>query len=141
MRSAFSTGNTNTLAVADLAGVGGLDDGLDGRLDLRVGQDDFDLDLGQEIHGVFAAAIDLGVAFLAAKPLTSVTVMPWMPISFRASLTSFSLNGLMMASIFFMCRACVNRCRRFRRVASGPGPESSSSATRAGRPARPRASG
>src|SRR5580704_14188022 len=35
------------------------------------------------------------------KPLTSVTVMPWMPTSARASFTSSSLNGLMMASTFF----------------------------------------
>ena len=31
------------------------------------GSDGFDFDLRQEIHGVFAAAIDFGVAFLPAK--------------------------------------------------------------------------
>src|ERR1017187_2898611 len=36
------------------------------------------------------------------KPFTSVTVIPCTPTSARASLTSSSLNGLMMASIFFM---------------------------------------
>ena len=36
------------------------------------------------------------------KPLTSVTVMPWMPTSARASFTSSSLNGLMIASTFFI---------------------------------------
>jgi len=32
-------------------------------------------------------------------------VIPLMPISFKASLTSSNLNGLMMASIFFMLAA------------------------------------
>src|SRR5258708_7865885 len=36
------------------------------------------------------------------NPFTSVTVMPWTSTSLRAVLTSSSLNGLMMASIFFM---------------------------------------
>src|SRR5438445_3962380 len=40
--------------------------------------------------------------FCRPKPRTSVTVMPMTPISVRASLTSSSLNGLMIASIFFM---------------------------------------
>jgi hypothetical protein len=34
--------------------------------------------------------------------LTSLTVMPSMPISANASFTSSILNGLMMASIFFI---------------------------------------
>src|SRR5262245_14302096 len=40
--------------------------------------------------------------FWRPKPRTSVTVIPITPISVRASLTSSSLNGLMIASIFFM---------------------------------------
>src|SRR5206468_1901668 len=40
--------------------------------------------------------------FRRPKPLTSVTVIPSMPSSASASLTSSSLNGLMMASSFFM---------------------------------------
>src|SRR6516225_12242465 len=40
--------------------------------------------------------------FWRPKPFTSVTVMPLMPTSWRASFTSSSLNGLMIASIFFM---------------------------------------
>src|SRR2546429_2428709 len=40
--------------------------------------------------------------FCRPKPRTSVTVMPITPISVSASLTSSSLNGLMIASIFFM---------------------------------------
>jgi hypothetical protein len=34
-----------------------------------VGHDDLDFHLGQEVHGVFAAAVDLGVALLAAEAL------------------------------------------------------------------------
>src|SRR5438093_596232 len=40
--------------------------------------------------------------FWRPKPRTSVTVMPMTPISVSASLTSSSLKGLMIASIFFM---------------------------------------
>src|SRR5215475_10816833 len=40
--------------------------------------------------------------FWRPKPRTSVTVMPMMPSSVSASLTSSSLKGLMIASIFFI---------------------------------------
>src|SRR5579859_7985406 len=45
------------LAIADLAGFRGGEDGFDGGFHLRVRQDGFNFDLGQEIHGIFAAAI------------------------------------------------------------------------------------
>ena len=90
------------LPVANLAGLGRLDDRVHRRRDLAVPQHDLDLDLGQEIDGVFAATVNLGVALLRPKPLTSETVMPSTPRPDRASLTSSSLKGLMMASIFFM---------------------------------------
>jgi hypothetical protein len=67
---------------------------------------DLKLCLGQEVHGVFAAAVDLGVAFLTAEPLTSVTVMPSMPTAPSASLTSSNLNGLMIAMMSFMVGKC-----------------------------------
>lgn len=54
-------------AVADLAGLGGFDDGLDSRNYHAVGENDFDFDLGQKINGVFAAAVNFGMAFLTAK--------------------------------------------------------------------------
>src|SRR3954466_13518655 len=54
------------LAVADLAGLGSGGDGVDGLVDLIRGNSDLDLDLGQEAHGVFGAAIDFRMAFLAA---------------------------------------------------------------------------
>src|SRR5271157_3228064 len=40
--------------------------------------------------------------FCLPNPFTSVTVIPWMPISFRASFTSSSLKGFIIASIFFI---------------------------------------
>src|SRR5262249_42973214 len=55
------------LAVADLAGLRGFDDGGHSALDAVVGEDEFEFDLGQEIDGIFAASVNFGVAFLAAK--------------------------------------------------------------------------
>src|ERR1700757_2349990 len=40
--------------------------------------------------------------FCRPKPLTSLTVIPVMPTSCSAFFTSSSLNGLMIASIFFI---------------------------------------
>src|SRR5436190_4486495 len=57
------------LAVADLAGFGRAGDRLDDAVGAIVRHHDLDLDLGQEVHGVFGAAIDLGVALLAAEAL------------------------------------------------------------------------
>src|SRR4051812_24666165 len=57
------------LSVADLAGLGGRHDRVDDFVDLIGWDRRLDLDLGQEAHGVFGAAIDFGVAFLAAVPL------------------------------------------------------------------------
>lgn len=88
--------------VADFAGIGALDNGLGDKGGLSVIDDDVDLDLWQEIDGVFRTTVNFRVAFCRPKPLTSVTVMPCTPTSARASLTSSSLNGLIIASIFFM---------------------------------------
>src|SRR5436190_20486445 len=57
------------LAVADLAGARRFDDGVDRALDLVVRDHDLDLHLRQEIDHVLGAAIELGVALLAAEPL------------------------------------------------------------------------
>src|SRR5258705_1011761 len=54
------------LAVADLAGFGSRGDGVDGLVDLVRGDSDLDLDLGQEAHRVFGAAIDFRMALLPA---------------------------------------------------------------------------
>src|SRR5207237_10534411 len=57
------------LAVADLSGLRSRRDGLDGLVDLARAYSDLDLDLGQETHGVFSAAIDFRMALLAAISL------------------------------------------------------------------------
>src|SRR5215510_5149493 len=57
------------LAVADLAGFGRRCDGIDGLVDLFGADSDLDLDLGQEAHGIFGAAIDFRVALLPAISL------------------------------------------------------------------------
>src|SRR6266496_220634 len=57
------------LAVSELAGLGGLEDGFHRLLDQLLGQRDLDLDLGQELDLVLAAPVGLGVALLAAETL------------------------------------------------------------------------
>src|SRR5689334_13401446 len=57
------------LAVADLSGLGRRGDRIDGLVDLVGGDRDLDLDLGQEAHRVFGAAIDFRVALLPAISL------------------------------------------------------------------------
>ena len=72
-------------------------------LDLGVVDHDLDLTFGQEAHQVLGAAIDFGLALLPAEPLDlSLTVRPDTPTPVRASRTSSSLNGLMMADTIFM---------------------------------------
>ena len=63
----FVDGGDEEFAVADFAGAGGFDDGGGDAGDEVVGEDDLDFDLWLEIDGVFAAAVDFGVAFLAAE--------------------------------------------------------------------------
>src|SRR5438105_13627926 len=60
-------GADENFSVADFSGFGGFDDGLDRFGSAAVGDNDFDFDFGEEIDGVFAAAIDFGVAFLTAE--------------------------------------------------------------------------
>src|SRR5260370_1637821 len=57
------------LAVADAAGMGRGADRLDGFLDHLILDDQLDLHLGQEVDDVFGAAIQLGMALLAAEAL------------------------------------------------------------------------
>src|SRR4051812_24053556 len=56
------------LAVADLPGLGSRGDGIDDLVGLIAGNSDFDLDLREEVHGVFGAAIDFSMALLT--PIT-----------------------------------------------------------------------
>ena len=65
----FVNGRDEDFAVSDLARLGGLDDGSGGRFHHGIAEDDFDFDLGQEVHRVFAAAVDFRVTFLAAEAL------------------------------------------------------------------------
>ena len=51
------------------AGTRHFDDGLDDGVDLIVGDEQLQLALGEEVHAVLAAAIELGVALLAAEAL------------------------------------------------------------------------
>src|SRR5690606_1798487 len=57
------------LAVADLAGTGGVLDRLDGLVDQLVDDRRLELDLGQEVDDVLGAAIELGMALLATEAL------------------------------------------------------------------------
>src|SRR5271170_7234953 len=57
------------LAVTDFARSGSLDDRVHGVVNLVLTQDDFNFDLWQKIHGVFAPAVNLGLALLASKAL------------------------------------------------------------------------
>src|SRR5580700_388282 len=57
------------LAVADLSGLRRGRDGLDDLVHLIGSAGDFDLDFRQKAHGIFSAAINLGVALLAAVAL------------------------------------------------------------------------
>ncbi len=65
----FGNRRDKYFAVTDLAGFSRLDDGLDGLRHLIVRQHRFDFNLRHKIHGVFAAAINFGVAFLSSKAL------------------------------------------------------------------------
>src|SRR5262245_54407745 len=56
-------------AVADLTGLRSGDDRLHDLVLLVVGDGDLDLQLGQEVHGVFGAAIDFGVTLLPSVAL------------------------------------------------------------------------
>ena len=109
------------LAVADLSGLRRGGDGLDDFFDLIGGAGDFELDLRQETDRVFGTAINLGVPFLAAVPLTSVTVRPWTPIRVNASRTSSSLNGLMMAVTIFIVSISLAAALRDRLALWRPG--------------------
>lgn len=54
-------------AITDFTGVGGLDDGVHDGIGAAVIDDHFNFDFGEEVHCVFATAVDLGMAFLTAK--------------------------------------------------------------------------
>ena len=122
------------LSVADFSGTCSTFNGFDDLLNQRVINGRFNLHLGQEVHDVFSTTIELCVAFCRPKPLTSVTVMPCTPMLDKASRTSSSLNGLMMAVTSFMCspqlvyRGCRHRAESagFSKKRSGDNPSKQS---------------
>src|SRR5262245_17423240 len=57
------------LPVADAAGLGGGDDRVDRLRHHVVAEHEFELHLGEKVHDIFGAAIELGVALLAAEAL------------------------------------------------------------------------
>src|SRR2546430_4716353 len=75
LRSGFLSADTDGIfdgtdedfAVADFAGLGGFDDGRNGICNQAVRQHNFDFELRKKIDGVFAAAINLGMTFLATE--------------------------------------------------------------------------
>ena len=69
MRTAFSMSQTKILPSPIFSVRAAAEDGLDSALGQIVGDDDFDLHLRQELHGVFGTAVDLGLALLPAEPL------------------------------------------------------------------------
>src|SRR5688572_15762570 len=57
------------LAVADGTRLRDFDDGLDDAIHFLVGDDDLELALGEKVDAILAAAVELGVAFLASEAL------------------------------------------------------------------------
>jgi hypothetical protein len=57
------------LSIADATRLRSLADGVNGRLDGVVAEDDLDLHLRQEVHHVFSAAVEFGVTLLATETL------------------------------------------------------------------------
>ena len=69
MRTACSTAETKTLPSPILPVLAALTMVATAASTCLSVSDEFELDLGQEVHGVFAAAVDFGVALLAAEAL------------------------------------------------------------------------
>ena len=102
MRTTRSSGVTKILpspiwpvfALALIASIGGLDNFASDR--------HFDFELGQKAHRIFGAAIDLRVALLPAIAFDLGDGHALNAEAERASRTSSSLNGLMIAVMSFM---------------------------------------
>src|SRR3979490_1238567 len=82
------------LPVADLAGTRRLDDSLDRALEHPFRHHDLDLDLRQEVHDIFGAAVEFRVALLATEALHLRHGQPGNP-DFGEGLADFvALEGL-----------------------------------------------
>ena len=102
MRIAFSIGLTKTFPSPILPVLAALTMASTAACDAGVRQHNFEFDLGQKIDGVFAAAINFRVALLPAKAFHFGNRHALDAELGQGFFTSSSLNGLMMASIFFM---------------------------------------
>ena len=90
------------LAVADAAGLRRIADRFDRAVDELVRQHDLDLHLGQEVDDVFGAAIEFGVAFLAAESLGLGDGDALQPNLLQRLLHLVELEWFDDASIFFI---------------------------------------
>ena len=111
-------GQDKNFAVADLAGLGSLEDGPGGLGHLGVRHDGLELHLGQEVDGVFAATVDLGVALLAAEPLDLRDGHSLDPHFREGFLHLLQLEGLDDRFDFLECHGLVS----FLVIPAGPGP-------------------
>ncbi len=60
-------GRNEYFAITDFSGVGTFNDGFGHGGCVFIVDDDFQFHLGEKIHGVFTATVNLGMAFLAAE--------------------------------------------------------------------------
>ena len=67
MRTHVGQSGDEHFAVAHLAGLRGTHDRVEHELQFRIGDDDFEFDLGDEIDLILGAAVHFGVALLPAE--------------------------------------------------------------------------
>src|ERR1035437_2234875 len=96
----FDVGDED-FAVADLAGLGGFDDCGHGGIQALVADYHLKLYLRQEIYRVFAAAINLRVAFLTPEAFNFADRHPLDPDLSQGVLNFFQLKGLDYSFDFF----------------------------------------
>jgi len=81
---------------------GGSDNGLHNFVRELVGRQDLDLDLGQKIHHIFQAPVELSMSFLPSKSLGLYHGHALYTDLIEGILHLIELEGLMTASIFFI---------------------------------------
>src|SRR5262249_25523173 len=87
-------GQDEDLAVADATGACGPPDDFRGAFGLLVADAELDLDLGQEVHHVLGAAIQLGMSLLAAESLHLRDRHPLDPLASQSILHLVELERL-----------------------------------------------
>jgi len=122
MRNAVFQGKDENLAVADAALRSGAAASM---MALTVGSHevlvdgDLQLDLAEQLHGEFVAAVDLGVAFLTAEALHVHDGSCGRPRLAEGLLDGFELDGWMMARMSFMAAGGSRNRRRLLSPRSG----------------------